>query len=388
MGKIRFPLMEEGYLRSRVVGMAPAEDVEWMEGVVAEALRAKAARGDGAVFEFELLGPKAVDDRVGLGVKWEKYADGGGRRLTGHTADVWAVVECDTADVWAVVECAEYEGRVCSGSLDGSIKMWKTTGPGEATDEQPGLRHANGDRDPVYSLSAWEDRLVSGHCSGKLRVWNVVTGACDQVLEGHTLPVLSLVVCGLRLASGSADKSIRVWAIEAGAAGPRTCEWTLLGHACCVWSLAGWRGKVLSGSEDKSIRVWDVETGAHDATLVGHDGGVMGLAVHGDRLFSASDDGTIRAWALRKWVALQTVEMYGRWTKQYPWCLAVCGSRLISGSRASGEQGELLVWGLATLDLQHTLPQPAGADVRALLAVEGGVWAGVGRDVVVWAREA
>jgi hypothetical protein len=45
------------------------------------------------------------------------------------------------------------------------------------------------------------------------------------------------------------------------------------------------------------------------------------------------------------------------------------------------------VWGLATLDLQHTLKQPAGAVISALLAVEGGVWAGVGRDVVVWGAE-
>ena len=37
--------MEEGYLRSRVVAMAPAGEAEWMEGVVAEALRAKAAPG-------------------------------------------------------------------------------------------------------------------------------------------------------------------------------------------------------------------------------------------------------------------------------------------------------------------------------------------------------
>ena len=74
VGRIRFPLMDEGYLRSRVVGMAPAEDAEWMEGVVAEALRAKAARGDGSGIELELLGPKALDNRVGR----RKYADGGG----------------------------------------------------------------------------------------------------------------------------------------------------------------------------------------------------------------------------------------------------------------------------------------------------------------------
>jgi hypothetical protein len=53
-----------GGLPYRVVGMVGGEDGEWMAGVVAEALRAKAARRVGAV---EVLGRKAVVDRVGLG---------------------------------------------------------------------------------------------------------------------------------------------------------------------------------------------------------------------------------------------------------------------------------------------------------------------------------
>ena len=370
VGRIRFPLMDEGYLRSRVVGMAPAEDAEWMEGVVAEALRAKAARGDGSGIELELLGPKALDDRVGLGVEWEKYADGGGRRLKGHTSDVIALAEC--------------EGRVCSGSVDGSIRVWSNMG--ELTEESERTLVPIGTNDPVYSLSAWEGRLISGHDTGKLRVWNVVTGACDQVLEGHTRVVYALAVCGSRLASGSCDQSIKVWAM--GAAGPWTCERTLLGHTDSVRSLVGWQGKVLSGSQDMSIRVWNAETGVHDATLAGHAGTVYGLLVHGDRLFSASSDGTIRVWALGTWAALRTVEAYQQGTGQYPWCLAVSGSQLVSGSNGYGAQGEMRVWGLATLDLQHTLQQPAGADVWALLAVEGEVWAGVGSDLVVWGRGA
>jgi hypothetical protein len=43
VGKIRFPLMGEEYLRNRVVGMVGGEDGEWLAGVMAEALRAKAA---------------------------------------------------------------------------------------------------------------------------------------------------------------------------------------------------------------------------------------------------------------------------------------------------------------------------------------------------------
>jgi F-box and WD-40 domain protein CDC4 len=242
--------------------------------------------------------------------------------------------------------------------------------------------------DAVYSLAVWEGRLISGHVSGKLRAWDVATGACGREVEGHALSACALAVCGLRLASGSDDCTVKLWAV-APAGGPWACERTLVGHTGCVCSLAGWRGHVLSGSWDRSIRAWDAATGAPRATLqAGHDGEVYALAVHGDRLYSASFDGTIRAWALGTWAALRTVEVHGRGSGQYPWCLAVSGSTLVSGSWASSSQGEVRVWGLEELDLQQTLPQAAGTSVWALAAVEGGVWAGVGMDVVVWGREA
>jgi WD40 repeat protein len=137
---------------------------------------------------------------------------------------------------------------------------------------------------------------------------------------------------------------------------------------------------VLSGLIDRRILVWDIGTGVQDATLAGHDGAVYGLAVHRDRLFSASGDGTIRVWALGAWAALRTVEVCRRGTGMFPRCLVVSGSQLISGSWASGrEQSELKVWGLETLELQHTLPQPTGMDVKALLGVEGGGMGGRGQ---------
>jgi hypothetical protein len=71
---------------------------------------------------------------------------------------------------------------------------------------------------------------------------------------------------------------------------------------------------------------------------------------------------------------------------QYPCCPAVSGSLLIIG--LEGSKGAVLVWGLETLDLRHTLLQSAGENVQALLPVEGGICACVGRDVVVWGRGA
>jgi hypothetical protein len=374
VGKIRFPLMGEEYLRNRVAGMVSGEDGEWMAGVVAEALRAKAARREGATLELELLGRKAVVDRVWPGVRWEEYTEGGELRLEGHRASVTAIVACD--------------GRICSGAWDGSIRVWsRASGGHERT-----LHETADQSENAFSLAVWGDRLISGHLNGKLQVWDVATGDLEQVLEGHSGSVFALAVCGSRLASGCGDGLVRVWRMGAGAA--FASERSLLGHTGQVASLAAWQDKVASGSLDGSIRVWDVGTGAHDATLAGHSGAVRSLVLHGDRLLSAAGDGTIRAWAVGTWVALRTVEAYREGARQQLWCLAVSGSKLVSGTWArygahtDGSQMEVRVWGLEELDLQRTLAQPAGSSVGALAVVDGEVWGGAGREVVVWGRKA
>jgi WD40 repeat protein len=265
------------------------------------------------------------------------------------------------------VECA---GRLCSSSWDGSIRIWNAaTLAHEACLRAPGAAG-------VDTLAAWEGRLVSGHADGSLLVWDMLSGACEQALEGHALFVDSLAVCGSRLASGSGDRTIRLWAM--GPAAPWPCERTLTGHAGWVVALAAWRGKVLSGSSDSTVRVWDAATGAHDATLAGHGLTVNGLAVVGDRVWSSSLDGTVREWAAGAWAALRTVDVCGGDAALRPRCLAVSGGQLVCGS------GALSVWDLATMAGERALRQPAGDAVQALVAVGAQVWAGVGNKVVVW----
>jgi hypothetical protein len=362
-----------------------AEEAAW-EALVgrSQALRAEAARKEAVAFEVTLLGPEELSLREGRAAPGAAHgpgpdagpnAGGGERRLEGHVGEVNAVIECD--------------GWICSGSSDGSIVLWN-----RATLAHERTLREGGAADPVSALAMWGDRLISGHGGardGRLRVWDARTGACEQVLDGHTRRVWALAVCGSRLVSGSEDKYIKVWAMGPG--GPRACERTLLGHSDWVRSLAAWRGKVVSGSGDDSIRVWDVGTGALDATLAGHGGGVCALVVHGDRLASASRDGTIRVWEVGTWVALRTVAAYGGDAGQYPRCLAVGGGLLFSGSCAragGGTRREVRVWrcaaggGLEALECERALPQPAGDNVNAVAAVGGEVWAGVGRTVVVW----
>ena len=85
---------------------------------------------------------------------------------------------------------------------------------------------------------------------------------------------------------------------------------------------------------------------------------------------------------LGTWAALLAVQVHGRETWKCPRCLVMRGSQLVSGSWASNGQGEVRVWDPETLELRHTLPQPSA--VLALLAAEGAVWAGVGKNVVGW----
>ncbi len=297
--------------------------------------------------------------------------EGSERRLNGHSSPVRVVAEC-----------AE---RICSGSEDGSIRVWNTTSlEHERTLHDSDAATSAEAGSGVYSLAVWENLLVSGHGGGKLRVWNVATGSLVCVVEGHGRRVSALVVCGSRLVSGSFDKCIKVWGM--GDVAPSVCERTLAGHSGWVWALAVWEGNVISGSDDWSVRVWDVETGKHDVTLEGHSDTVTGLVVHEDRLFSGSFDGTIRVWAARTWAALRVVEAQGPGEPRYILHLAMSGSRLVSGRAAFGRsQAEVRVWRQQsdTLECEHKLMQPDCTDVRTVFAARGCVWAGEGNTVVV-----
>ena len=229
------------------------------------------------------------------------------------------------------------------------------------------------DGDMVLALAVREGEVISGHRSGRIRVWDVENGQRRRELEGHNVCVNTLLVCGSRLASGSNDHSIKVWTMGPGPEWP--CERTLAGHTSEVIALAVWEGKLISGSWDGTIWVWDASSGGLDATLTGHRDAVFGLVVMGQRLFSASQDGTIRVWTVGTWAAVASVEAYDvDGSGHYPQCLAVDGPKLISGSAdygvADGEvQYEVLVWDPATMACEHTVRQPAGNEVCCILFV-------------------
>jgi WD40 repeat protein len=78
--------------------------------------------------------------------------------------------------------------------------------------------------------------------------------------------------------SGSSDKTVRLWDIESG-----RCIRVLEGHSDRVEGVAfsGDSGRALSGSTDKTMRLWDVESGHCLRVLEGHSDIVLSLAFNG-----------------------------------------------------------------------------------------------------------
>jgi WD40 repeat protein len=87
-----------------------------------------------------------------------------------------------------------------SGSGDGSVKVWAMGAAGP----WPCSRTLVGLDDGVTVVAAWEGKVLSGSMDRTIRVWDAGTGALESTLEGHREWVASLVVPVLAQPSSSA----------------------------------------------------------------------------------------------------------------------------------------------------------------------------------------
>ena len=161
----------------------------------------------------------------------------------------------------------------------------------------------------VWAMVPWEDILVSGGCDRDVRVWNMATGYVEHeprsysilirscrtsvhTLRGHTSTVRCLKMSDAKTAiSGSRDTTLRVWDLTTGA-----CTNVLMGHQASVRCLEIHGDLVVSGSYDTTAKIWSVSTGQCLRTLSGHFSQIYAIAFDGHRIATGSLDTSVRIW--------------------------------------------------------------------------------------------
>jgi WD40 repeat protein len=239
-------------------------------------------------------------------------------------------------DIWAYAFSPSIR-RTLTGGEDTTIRLWDLeTGRCECILE--------GHSAPVYSLvwSADNRRALSGSADGTLRLWNVETGRCLRVMKGHRGWIRNYVksvawnVSHDRAISGGYDSTVRLWDLETG-----DCVRTLTAQGV-VWAVAlSSNGRVgLSGDSEGTVQLWDVELGRCLHKLKGHTGFVRCVAFSSDhqRALSASDDNTLRLWDLETGSCIKVLEGHPSWVHTVAWGP---GDRC---AMSGGEDGSLRLW--------------------------------------------
>ncbi|KAI9439389.1 WD40 repeat-like protein [Russula earlei] len=202
---------------------------------------------------------------------------------------------------------------IVTGSRDRSLRVWHLPRPGDPdeanfdpedgwvisqvdVDKNPYHKlHLEGHQQAVRALAARGRTLVSGSYDSTVRVWDIITGTCRWVLEGHSNKVYSVVLDSARrrVCSGSLDYTVRVWNLRTG-----ECQYTLTGHASLVGLLGLSPSHLVSAGADATLRVWDPETGEPRHVLDAGTGAVNCFQ-HDEFKIVGASDGALKAWDVR-----------------------------------------------------------------------------------------
>ncbi|MEO8890659.1 MAG: WD40 repeat domain-containing protein, partial [Coleofasciculaceae cyanobacterium] len=236
------------------------------------------------------------------------------RVLAGHQNEVRCVAFSPNSA--AVATLGASGQTLASGSGDQTIRLWDVN-TGHCLNVLQG--HHSEVRCVAFSPNG--QLLASGGRDGMVRLWDVTTGQCLNTLPGHSNWIESVAFSqdGQTLVSlGGRDKMLRLWEVSTG-----QCLKTLPGQTRWAESIAfSPDGQIFAGEgDDSTVCLWEVSTGQCLKTLRGHtdkiwsvafssdSAAVAKLGASGQTLISGSQDETIRIWDVKTGECLKTLKV-------------------------------------------------------------------------------
>lgn len=218
--------------------------------------------------------------------------------------------------------------------------------------------------------------VVAGSADGRLRVWNLETGAMSADYDSGQEVVFETVVVAdgdaLLAVSAGGDGTVRALNLRDGA---ETVNMAV--HDDFIAELDVIRGAddhllAVTGSNDDTAKVLDLTAGVEVAVFTGQseDVRVVRFAQMGDRLVvvSGGNDGTVRVWDA------YTAELFGEFTGHGGAELRMLAVGDLDGRAvvASGDEaGAVFVWGMEDRELIRAVPHESAVRAGEFLQYQG-----------------
>ncbi|KAM6119073.1 F-box and WD repeat domain containing protein 10B [Phoenicopterus ruber ruber] len=177
---------------------------------------------------------------------------------------------------------------VAVGSAGRKVRLLGTSGMKEV----PPLLSGHAGSIKALFLNEKKGFVLSASFDLSIRCWNIYSGACVKIFNGHCGTVTCLDLHDEQFVSGARDGMVKVWNLESG-----KCLRTLK-HNGVVWVVKMDGTRVVSGCDRGLVKVWCASTGALIKTLQGHQGPVKCLSFDQWHLVTGSTDGYALGWSM------------------------------------------------------------------------------------------
>ncbi|XP_009461583.1 PREDICTED: F-box/WD repeat-containing protein 10-like [Nipponia nippon] len=177
---------------------------------------------------------------------------------------------------------------VAVGSADRKVRLLGMSGMKEV----PPLLSGHAGSIKALFLNEKKGFVLSASFDLSIRCWNIYSGACVKIFNGHCGTVTCLDLHEEQFVSGARDGMVKVWNLESG-----KCLKTLK-HNSAVWVVKMDGTRVVSGCDRGLVKVWRADTGALIKTLEGHQGPVKCLSFDQWHLVTGSTDGYALGWSM------------------------------------------------------------------------------------------
>ncbi|XP_021550341.1 CMT1A duplicated region transcript 1 protein isoform X2 [Neomonachus schauinslandi] len=137
-----------------------------------------------------------------------------------------------------------------------------------------------------------ENFLLSGSYDLSIRSWDLKSGACIRIFNGHQGTVTCMDLYKNRLVSGARDCQVKEWDVETG-----KCLKTFK-HKDPILATRINDTYIVSSCERGLVKVWHIVMAQLVKTLSGHEGAVKCLCFDQWHLLSGSTDGLVMAWSM------------------------------------------------------------------------------------------